>query len=313
MKCPLKIGECGSIDLWPENTLAAFSRAIAMGADGIELDVHLSKDGVLVVHHDEALKPATTRAADGEWLVQPTPLIKDLTFAELQAYDVGRIQSGTRYAKRYPDQTPIDGERIPSLEDVIDLVRSEAGPSFLIYTEIKTGLTDLSRTSDPITLTDAVLELIGGKDFDDQTVLISFDWRALAHGKKRAPHIRNAFTTAPFFWMRPDDPSAARDNAMSGLFRKAASHGADFFADLDWRQHQGPTFDECLLRAIASGPADGWLAWHEDITDATAGLADELGLAVAAWPVETPQEIERLTHLKIDAIFETRLDQWPSS
>ncbi len=157
---PLKIGECGSIDLWPENTLAAFSRAIAMGADGIELDVHLSADGVLVVHHDEALRPATTRDATGRWISQPTALIKDLTFAELRTYDIGRPQPDTDYTKRHPDQMPIDGERIPSLEEVIDLVRSEASPSFVIYTELKTGLTDLGRTSDPFTLATAVVDLV---------------------------------------------------------------------------------------------------------------------------------------------------------
>lgn len=309
---PLKIGECGSIDLWPENTLGAFSRAIDMGAEGIELDVHLSKEGIAVVHHDEALKPAMTRDIKGTWLDRPTPLIKDLTFAELQTYDVGRIQPGTKYAARYPDQIPIDGERIPSLEQVIDLVKSKADASFLIYTELKTGLADLSRTSDPFTLANAVLDLVSSKDFDEQTVLISFDWRALSHAKKRAPHIRNAFTTPPFSWMRPDDPSAARDNEMSGLFRRAANHGADFFAGLDWQDHDGLSFDTRFLRALASGCADGWLAWHGDITDVTAPLAHELGLAIAAWPVETSAEIERLTALNIDAVFATRLDQWPS-
>ncbi len=143
-------------------------------------------------------------------------------------------------------------------------------------------------------------------------MLISFDWRSLVHAKELAPHIRNSFTTAPFSWMKPDATSAAHDNAKRRHFRNASNQGADFFARLDWRDQKGPTFDARLLRAIASGPADGWLAWHEDITAETASLAGDLGLAVAAWPVQTPEEIQRLTDLQIDAVFSTRLDQWPS-
>ena len=66
MRKPLHVAHRGGAGLWPENTMAAFTRAIAAGADGIELDVHLSKDGKLVVHHDESLKPSIARGAGGE-------------------------------------------------------------------------------------------------------------------------------------------------------------------------------------------------------------------------------------------------------
>ena len=110
---PLRIAHRGGSGLWPENTIEAFRNAIDLGADGLELDVHLSRDGVLVVHHDEALNPAIARDNSGKWVEKPTPRIKDLTFDELQAYDVGRLQPGTRYGERYPDQIAIDGARIP--------------------------------------------------------------------------------------------------------------------------------------------------------------------------------------------------------
>src|SRR3546814_4605051 len=102
---PLQIAHRGGAGLWPENTLEAFTHAIEMGADGIELDVHLSRDGVLVVHHDESLKPSIARGAHGKWLERPTPLITELTFAELQRYDLGKLRPGSGSGARSEERT----------------------------------------------------------------------------------------------------------------------------------------------------------------------------------------------------------------
>lgn len=306
---PLKIAHRGGTGLWPENTMGAFERAIAGGAEGIELDVHLSKDGVPVVHHDEALKPAIARGADGGWLTKPTPRIKDLTFDELQAYDIGRLRPGAGYSARYPEQTALDGERIPSLAAVIDLVKDKANPSFVVYTELKTDLMDLSQSSDPVTLANTVVDLIEQKNFGAQTVFVSFDWRALAQAKKRAPSMGNAFTTLPFYSIDPEDKSIANDSETAAALRAASAQGADFFGGFDWRSQQGATFSERVLRSIADGPADGWFAWHGDIDETSTALAKELGLAISAWTVDAPDDMRRLTDLKIDAILTDRLDR----
>jgi glycerophosphoryl diester phosphodiesterase len=76
----LNIAHRGGAALKPENTMAAFADAIARGCDGAELDVQLSADGVVVVHHDYRLNPAITRHAGG-WLTGQTPAIKDLSYA----------------------------------------------------------------------------------------------------------------------------------------------------------------------------------------------------------------------------------------
>lgn len=89
------IGHRGAAAEEPENTLRAFRRALDAGAAGVELDVHLTKDGRLAVIHDETLD----RTTNGRGRVQ------DFTLAELQNLDAGQ------------------GERIPSLEDVVELVR----------------------------------------------------------------------------------------------------------------------------------------------------------------------------------------------
>lgn len=94
MNKTLKIGHRGANGFEPENTLISFEKAIAMGADGIELDVHLSLDGHLVVIHDETIG----RTTNGKGVVN------QLTLAELKSFRInGKFE-------------------ISTLEEVLDLV-----------------------------------------------------------------------------------------------------------------------------------------------------------------------------------------------
>ncbi len=310
MTRPLQIAHRGGSGLWPENTMEAFERAIAAGADGIELDVHLSRDGVLVVHHDESLKPAIARGPDGRWVERPTPLLKSLSYAELQRYDIGRLRAGAGYSARYPEQTPFDGARIPRLEDVYALVKRAAKPGFRLYVELKTALLDLTQSASPEPLAEAAVALARRMEMTAQTTFVSFDWRALAHAKKIAPEIRNAFTTLPFFQIDPADPSAAGDapDSEDEALRKASAEGADFFAGFDWRAQTGATFGERLLKAIAAGPADGWFSWLGDVNADTVALARSLGLEVSCWTVDGAADMARLAALGVDAILTDRPD-----
>src|SRR5688500_8622160 len=68
----------------PENTLPGFERALAIGVDTLELDVGVTRDGVVVIHHDRRLNPDLARAPDGKWVAAPAPTIFSMTFEELQ-------------------------------------------------------------------------------------------------------------------------------------------------------------------------------------------------------------------------------------
>ncbi|ABS61831.1 glycerophosphoryl diester phosphodiesterase [Parvibaculum lavamentivorans DS-1] len=311
MTKPLQVAHRGGAGLWPENTMAAFERAIDAGADGIELDVHLTRDGKLVVHHDESLKPAIARGPGGDWVARPTPLLKDLTAAELAAYDVGRLKPGAGYSARYPEQMPVDGARVPLLAEVYELVKARAEPGFRLYVELKTALLDLSQSADPVELADAAVALTREHELDETITFVSFDWRALARAKEVAPGILNAFTTLPFFHLDPEDPSAVRDKPGSEdeAYRRASASGAPWVAGFDWRAQKGASFAERMLRAIAAAPADGWFAWHGDATADTAALAHELGLAVSCWTVDEEAEMERLAALGVEAILTDRPDR----
>ena len=130
-------GHRGARGLAPENTLAGFARALALGVTTLELDCGVTKDGVVVVSHDRALNPDHTRDAGGGFLAAAGPLIRELSFAELQKYDVGRIRPGSAYAVTFSGQQPVDGERIPRLSDVYALVAKSGNAAVRFNVETK--------------------------------------------------------------------------------------------------------------------------------------------------------------------------------
>ena len=162
----LNIAHRGGAQLMPENTLAAFADALARGCDGAELDVQLTRDGVVVVHHDFRLKAGLARK-DGVWLTEPGPRIKDLSLEELRRFDVGAAQPGGAYAQAHPLLKPMSAS-VPTLEEI-----ATATAPFLLFVELKCDAGDDS--ADPVALADAAYAVTG-----DRAFYVGFDWRALA-------------------------------------------------------------------------------------------------------------------------------------
>ena len=108
-------GHRGARGLAPENTLAAFDRALSIGVTTLELDVVLSAEGVPVISHDTTPNPDLTRDAGGRWLQARGQPFNRLTLAEIAEWDVGRINPASRYARDFAEQTARDGQRIPTL------------------------------------------------------------------------------------------------------------------------------------------------------------------------------------------------------
>lgn len=120
------IGHRGNRAHSPENTLESMREAVALGVDALEFDVHLTRDGVPVVHHDRTLD-RTTNA---------TGLLAEQTLAQLQTLDAG-YQFTTNAGRSYPwrDQ----GVRIPTLDAVLD-----AFPTLSLIIELKTATATLA-------------------------------------------------------------------------------------------------------------------------------------------------------------------------
>ena len=263
----LNIAHRGGAGLWPENTLGAFKHALALPCDGVELDCHLSKDGEIVVIHDEALDPDLVRK-DGRWLEAKGPLVKNLTYAELRQFDVGRVKPGSSRASRWPHQQAIDGERIPRLGDCI-LMAKRMSKEAQLWIELKSNLREPERTADPEILAGKIVALLRAQDFLSRAVLVSFNWAALMHAKSIERSLKTFCLTLP------------ESERRSRLFPEIS--------------------DAALIGAIKGAGAGGWLIHYSDLTPERVGLAREF-LDLAVWTVNDDAEMKRLIALKPHAI-----------
>ena len=175
----------------PENTLAGFERALAIGVDTLELDVGVTRDGVVVIHHDRRLNPDVARGVDGKWVSAPAPTIYSLSYAELARYDVGRIRPGSDYARRFPHQQPIDGARIPRLSDLWPIA-----PRVRFNIETKLVPEAPEETLPPEPFARAVIAEVRRAGVAPRTTIQSFDFRTLAVVQREAPEIRTAYLTS---------------------------------------------------------------------------------------------------------------------
>ena len=205
----------------PENTLPGFEQALALGVDTLELDVGVTRDGVVVIHHDRRLNPDVARGADGRWIAAPGPLIKDLSFDELQRYDVGRIRPGSEYAQRFPHQKPIDGTRIPALGDLLE-ARTGA-VRFNIETKLLPEAPDETLSPEPFAR--AVMDEVRKAGMEKRCTLQSFDWRALKVVEREAPEIATAYLTEGRTPTRArcGPPAGAPGRRISGRWTRPAS------------------------------------------------------------------------------------------
>ena len=185
-------GHRGARGHLPENTLPSFSLAIEMGVDTLELDVGITRDGVVVVHHDRRLNPDVARGPDGQWVKWPTPTIHSLAFSELQSYDVGRIRPGSEYAARFPRQQPVDGTRIPRLADLFEMAKSTA---VRFNIELKLLPAHPDETLPPEPFVRAVVAEVRRHAMQTRSQLQSFDWRAVKLAEREAPEIATAYLT----------------------------------------------------------------------------------------------------------------------
>jgi glycerophosphoryl diester phosphodiesterase len=159
MSRPQIFAHRGAKAVAPENTLPAFQRALAMGVAGIELDVHCSKDGKLVVIHDESLD-RTTRGSGK---------VGEYTAAELANIDAGR-----------PFHADFAGVGIPTLDEVFDLV----GNRCQVNVEIKSDDPNGGDQAEPL------IAMIAARNLYDQVIVSSFNPPSLIKMRALAPKVR---------------------------------------------------------------------------------------------------------------------------
>jgi glycerophosphoryl diester phosphodiesterase len=174
-RTPLIIAHRGSSAFAPENTFAAFRRAIDDGAEGIEFDVQLSLDGVPVVFHDETL--ARTAMLEGD--------VSRFTAARL-----GRIDNGSWFNAAHPKRANTDfrNETIKTLEETLDFLSDFTGR---IFVELKCPDDDVEN------LSRAVCDVLRSSALKQQIVVKSFRLAIIPLVKMHCPDLRTAALFAP--------------------------------------------------------------------------------------------------------------------
>lgn len=283
------VGHRGARGLAPENTLEGFAAALKIGVSALEFDLGLTRDGVVVIHHDPRLNPATTKGPNGRYLERPGPLIRALSFAELRAYEVGAIRPKSRYARRFPKQRPAPGARIPSPAELAQLLRRSGAKSVRLYAEIKFPALTPGEAAPREVLARAVVATLRKAGLAERTTILSFDWRVLQEAQRLAPEIPVGYLTVE----RGKEDRVRRD-------RPGASPWTGPFA---LRDHGGS-----LPRMVKAAGGALWLPFYRDLTNDDLAEAHALGLRVVVWTVNTARAMRRLIRLGVDGIVTDRPD-----
>ena len=276
-------GHRGARGLAPENTIAAFTTALGIGVTTLELDLAMTRDGVLVVHHDEWLNPNTTRDADGTFLARRGPALHALTLDQVKRYDVGRLKPGTAYAARFSGQRPVDGARIPTLAEVFELV-GQAGAAHIRF-NIETKITPNSGSDvpSPEIFADAVARAIRAAGLAGRAAVQSFDWRTLVVLRRIAPEIERVCLTS---------------QSDQDTIERGKPGPSPWTAGLDVDDYGGS-----VPRLVAAAGCSVWSPSFRDLTPEALAQAKTLGLKVIPWTVNEHPDMERLIGLGVDGII----------
>ncbi|MCW3125161.1 MAG: glycerophosphodiester phosphodiesterase [Bacteroidetes bacterium] len=187
-------GHRGCRGLYPENTIPAFIEAVRLGANTLEMDICVSRDGKLVVSHDPILNDVICTKPDGTPVTEEESKklrIFDMTYAEIKKYDCG-----LRGNPKFPDQHKMAAYK-PLLKDVIDSVEKYVKAHNLppVYYNIETKSTkdgDDVYNPKPAIFANALYDGIAEKKVAGRCIIQSFDVRTLQEIRKRDANMATA-------------------------------------------------------------------------------------------------------------------------
>lgn len=154
----------GSAGTHPENTMAAYIEAEKVGAEGLEIDVHLTKDNQLAVIHDNTVNRTTNGSG----------MVRDYTLAELKKLDAGSWFSPS-----------FQQERIPTLEEVLKFIQNN---NMILNIELKYAVLD------DVDFEKKVIQAVEAHDLVDRVIISSFNHEGLKKVNQLQPKIECAST-----------------------------------------------------------------------------------------------------------------------
>ncbi len=165
-------GHRGARGLFPENTLPAFAAAIEAGTNTLELDLHITKDGEIVIHHDYFINEELCDCADRGSPSSP-PLIRSLELS-----DIKKMDCGSKMNPDFPRQRQIPGTQIPTLDELFEMINASAHPNaknVRLNLEIKRDPRHPELTIDDKELAAKIVSKVREKGFSHRVYYSSFD------------------------------------------------------------------------------------------------------------------------------------------
>jgi len=277
----------GGRALFPENTLVAFANALSIGVTTLELDVGASRDSVLVVSHERHLNPDLARERDGSYVTPPgTPFVK-LSLDEVKQFDVGQIRPGSAYAKQFQAQQAVPGTRIPTLKDLIALVRKSGNAEVRLNIETKIDPSHPDESPEPARFVDLLLGVLRDEQFEARAMVQSFDWRTLQLVQKIAPHVPTVYLTQQ------------TGTGSTLVLDRATAWTAGF----NPAEHGNST-----PRTVKAAGGAIWSPYFRDVTPELIAESHGLGIAVVVWTVNGTSDMARLIDMDVDGIISDRPD-----
>ena len=272
-------GHRGARGEYPENTIEGFKHTFSLQINAIEFDVLISKDSVPTIYHNFTLNKDLTKDANNNWLPTDDIKIYEKTFEEIKTYNVGGIDSNSKYGRTFSKQKTLDAARIPSLKDLLELVKSTSKDIFLNL-EIKSTPYQQDLIPNPSEMVKLILKDINDYGLADQTLISSFDWRILKEVKKQNPSI------------------------LRGYLSLQQGKSKTIFEDSLWVDGKFSSIELFELpKVIKSLEGHVWCPFYRDVTKENVKQAHDLGLAVNAWTVNDEEDVLRMIDYSVDGII----------
>lgn len=273
------IGHRGARGILPENTMQGFAFTLDIGVNALEFDVVMTRDRIPVITHNHRLAAAATRDDTGRWITGQPPRVADLTLAELQAMDVGGVDSRSTYGLRFPDQAFLTQVQMPRLTDLLKFANLPAHDDLSLLLEFKSDPEAANPQKERVEMVAAVVRELRAHQLEPRTILHSFDWDLLAECRVQAPEMPTSYL------------SIMPANIQGNTEAAAALVCPDFGA-----------ISGSLPQAVADAGGQMWCPYVADVTPQLVAEAHVLGLAVSAWTVNEPADIQRMIDAGVDGI-----------
>ena len=274
-------GHRGARGLAPENTLAGFACASAVGVHGLELDVLISADEKIVVHHDARLNTDLCRDATGNWIEGSTPAIYALTEAQLRTYDVGTIRPGSAQETRFPSQQGVNQEPIPLLSDLVAWWQSLTPYQPVLNIELKSDPRYPDESPDPDDYARIVVGELKRWDLLSSVWLQAFDWRLLQSIQRLSNDVFTGYLSSE----GDHDATVLKEGASPWLSGFDPCH-----------------FSSSLPQAIKAAGGRFWGPAFADLSKARVQEAQTLGLSVHTWTLNEDEAFRKAIKLGVDGI-----------